>query len=426
MERRSPGMIIGLFVANNQTNETVSRMASALPVSKTEHFLLDFISSAAASAGTIRKEFYKYVYSVVDSVYYVAIVSPQHSEMKAQWIVDALQRNTSGDPVDALITMDNILYGQTLFRPNVPLIKSMDSQEEKIHELMVKNRTKEVIQKQKELERRPVTDIDRELERVRNLEMEMRNESIQQLRSMAKVVSNPVKERRKRFETSASPVFVVIKEKLKMVVDKENNVKSSEVQGDMALMINDEEYRGIEITLANCTGDVKFNPSLDKAACSNGILRSEKGFPVGKNNALVKWRNTEARASPITFTFWPSETSLNTYQMMVEYTAERNLENLNIFFPKTRISNVVLSGSAREEESHVEWSIGDVEAGASDTLEFSCTCSDPSDIFPVDVYFTSDFVFSNLCIEKVVLEDEIEDVEIKKVFEVDKFTVVDE
>lgn len=397
-----------------------------LPVCKVEYFVLDFANSVGGTHGCISKELYKYVYSLVDSTYYVAITSPQHSEIKAQWILSVLQRNSGEDVVDVLVTMDNILYGQTVFNANMGLIKKMESQEEKIHELMVKNRTKEVIQKQKELQRKPISDIDRELERVRSLEMEMRNENIQQLRSMAKIITNPVKEKRRRFETSASPVFILLKERLRMVIDKENNVKSGEVQGDMSLMIKEERYRNVEIRLGNWDRSTKFSPNLDKSASGEGILRCDKGFPVDKNVALVKWRNTEIPSPPVTFTFWPSEVSPNTYQMMLEYTAEYNLGGLEIFLPKTHISDIVLNGSGKERDSYIEWSVGDVEEGTSDTLEFSCTCSDPSEIFPLDVYFTSDFVFTNLSVEKVTAEEEVGDVEIKKVFEVDKFTVVDE
>ncbi|KMV65561.1 hypothetical protein M970_080310 [Encephalitozoon cuniculi EcunIII-L] len=420
-------MIVGLFVANSLTGQTVSRMSRAMPVSKIEHFILDFVSSGAPAGGILAKGFYKYVYSVVDSTYYVVITSMGYNNTRAQGILDILQKNTSGDIVDALVTMDNVLYGQTAFDPNISLIKSMDSQEEKIHELMMKNKSRELVQKQKELQRRSVSDIDRELERVRSLEIEMRNESIQQLKSIVKTSSNPAKEKRRGLETSMSPVFIVFKERLKMVMDKENNIKSGEVQGDMSITIKEEEYKDIEIKLGNVGADVKFSPNLDKSVSSSGVLRCEKGFPVEKNVALVKWRSSDIREAPITFTFWPSETSLNVYQIMLEYTAECNMKDLSVFFPKANISNVVISGSARESDAHIEWNIGDVEKGFSDTLEFSCACSDPAGIFPLEIYFTSDFVFTRLFAEKVERNgEEINEVEIKKVFEVDKFTVVDE
>lgn len=420
-------MIVGLFVANSLTGHMVSRMTCAMPVSKIEHFMLDFISSEMKGSGSLTKGFYKYVYSMVDSVYYVVITSMGYSNMRAQGVLDVLQKNTSGDGVDALVTMDNILYGQTVFEPNVSLIKSMDSQEERIHELMMKNKSKELMQKQKELQRRPVTEIDRELEKVRSLEMEIRNESIQQLRSMTRASSNPVKERRRELETSESPVFIVFKEKLRMTIDKENNVKSGEVQGDMSITIKEEGFKDVEVVVGNVGKDVKFSPNLDRSVSGEGRLRCEKGFPVGKSVALVKWRSSDVREPPITFTFWPSETSLNVYQITLEYTAECNMRNLSVFFPKTSISSVVVDGAAKEGDTHIEWGIGDVEKGASDTLEFSCSCSDPSEIFPLEVYFTSDFVFTKLSAEKVVKDgEEVHEVEIKKVFEVDKFAVVDE
>lgn len=420
-------MIIGLFVANSLTGQTVSRMTRAMAVSKIEHFILDFTSSGVSASGVLPKGFYKYVYSVADSTYYVVIASMGYNNARAQGILDLLQKNTDGDMVDALVTMDNILYGQTTFDSNITLIKNMDSQEEKIHELMMKNKSKELIQKQKELQRRPIGDIDRELERVRNLEIEMRNENIQQLKSIVKTGGNPAKEKRRELETSMSSVFILFKERLRIVIDKENNIKSGEVQGDMSITIKEEEYKDIEIKLGSVEKDMKFSPNLDKSVSNEGILRCEKGFPIKKNVALVKWRGSDIREPPITFTFWPSETSLNVYQIMFEYTAECNMKDLNVFFSKANISNIKINGTAKERDSHIEWSIGDVEKGTSDTLEFSCTCTDPSEIFPLEIYFTSDFVLTRLFVEKVTrCGEEVDELEIKKVFEVDKFTVVDE
>ncbi|KAG5860455.1 coatomer subunit delta [Encephalitozoon hellem] len=420
-------MIIGLFVANSLTGQMVSRMTRTMAVSKIEHFILDFISSGVSANGVLAKGFYKYVYNVADSTYYVVITSMGFNSAKAQWILDILQKNTNGDIVDALVTMDNILYGQTTFDANIALIKSMDSQEEKIHDLMMKNKSKELIQKQKEFQRRPIGDIDRELERVKNLEMEIRNESIQQLKSIVKTGGNPVKEKRRELEISMSPVFILFKERLRMVIDKENNIKSGEVQGDMSITIKEEEYKDIEIKLGGVERDMKFSPNLDKSVTSKGILKCEKGFPIRKNVALVKWKGSGIQDPPITFTFWPSETSLNVYQIMFEYTAECNMRDLSVFFSKASISNITINGEAKERDSHIEWNIGDVDKGTSDTLEFSCTCTDPSEIFPLEIYFTSDFVLTKLFVENVTrCGEEVDELEIKKVFEVDKFTVVDE
>ncbi|KAH9410972.1 hypothetical protein HK407_09g13860 [Ordospora pajunii] len=420
-------MIVGMFATDMQTKEVVCRMACRMAVSKIEHFILDFVSSGDMKGSVVAKGFYKYVYSVVDSVWYVVVVSMGYSEMKAYALLDILQKNGGKDMFDVLVAMDNILYGQVVFDTNLSLVKGMDSQEEKIHDMMMHNKRKEVMQKHKEFQRKPVSEIDRELERVRNLEIEMRNESIQQLKSMSKMSSDPVKERRKELVTSTDPVLIVLKEKLRMEIDKENNVKSREVQGDMTLMIKDEKYKDIEIVLRNHAKGMKFSPNIDKSVTVSGVIKCEKGFPVDKNVALVKWKSSDVEETPITFTFWPCETSLNVYQIMLEYTAEMSVENLRVFFPKARISNVVLNGDAREEEMHIEWEIGTVEKGGSDSLEFSCTCTDPSAVFPLDVYFTADFVSTKLSVDRVMMDgEEVDEIDVKKIFEVDKFVVVDE
>ncbi|TBU14755.1 hypothetical protein CWI40_090310 [Ordospora colligata] len=420
-------MIVGMFATDMQTKEVACRMTCKMAVSKIEHFILDFVGSEYVKGGVVVKGFYKYVYGAVDSMWYVVITSMGYSEMKAYTLLDVLQKNGGKDMLDVLVVMDNILYGQVVFDTNLSLVKDMDSQEEKIHDMMMRNKRKEVMQKHKEFQRKPVSKIDKELERVRNLEIEMRNESIQQLKSMSKMSSDPVKERRKELVTSSGPVLIVLKEKLRIEIDKENNVKSREVQGDMTLMIKDEKYSDIEIVLRNHTKEMKFSPNIDKSVSMSGVIKCDKGFPVDKNVALVKWKSTNIEETPVTFTFWPCETSLNVYQIMLEYTAEMDVENLRVFFPKARISNVVLNGDAREEEMHIVWEIGTVEKGGSDSLEFSCTCTDPSMIFPLDVYFTADFVCTKLNVDKVMIGTaEVEETDVKKMFEVDKFVVVDE
>lgn len=422
-----PKMIVGLFVANTQTNEITFRMSRNISTSKTEFIISDFMSTVNKDEGEIIRSLYKYTYNLVNATFYVAITSINYNKNKARMILDTIEKNSNTDIFDILVTIDNILYDQTLFTPNLSLIKSMDSQEEKLHDLIVKNKSKEVVQKQKEMERKKVSEIDKQLAKVKALEMEVRNESIQQLKKVTKMVADPVKEKRQELDISSEAVFIVLKEKLKITVDKENEVKNTEINGDLSVTINEEEYKNVEIRLKNTTKNMKFSPNLNKAMSSKGIIKSDKGFPIGRGLALVKWKSTEKYTPPIAFTYWPSEISLNTYQIIFEYTTEKPLKNLSIFIPKESISNTAIPSTATETDSHIEWNVGDVEEGASDTLEFTCTCTDPSEIFPIDVYFTLNYVSTNLGIDKVLLNDEeVAEIEIKKVFEVDKFTIVDE
>jgi coatomer subunit delta len=415
-----PQMIIGLLVTNTETNQAVARAAHPLSQGKLEHFVTEFNSTASPSCREISRGMYKYTYVYDSPLYYALISTPEYPAAKTRRIIETLQKNTTGDVADILVTIDNILYGQALFAPNLGLIKSMESQEEKIYELMMKNKTKELVQRQKELQRKAAPGA----EPVRMPSFQAVSEPVAEA---PKAKANPVKEKRMEFLITSKPVLVILREKLRMVVDKENNIKSSEVQGDMSLMVKDEGYKNLEIRVKNVTEEMRLSPNLDKSMAARGILRYERGFTVEQNVALIKWRSSGVERAPITFTYWPSETGRDAYQIMLECTAEHDLNSLNIFIPKKKLSNVTISGAAAEKDAYIEWAIGDVPRGSSDTLEFSCTCSDPAEVFPLDVYFTSDFVLSGLEVQEITSNGEpVEEVEIKRMFEVDKFTVVDE
>jgi hypothetical protein len=174
---------------------------------------------------------------------------------------------------------------------------------------------------------------------------------------------------------------------------------------------------------------LKFSPNLDKKGCADGILRGSKGFPIDKNVALIKWKKEEAFL-PIEFTFWPSEMDAERYHISFEYTTKiDDIKDLSIYFSKEKISDVVLEGgSAKLSEGYIVWDIkGYKERGHSDTLEFTCNCSDPSEIFPIEVYFSSSSVCSDVSIKRIVKDgEETADFRLNKMFEVDKFTIVNE
>jgi coatomer subunit delta len=404
-------MIIGAFITNIRTNQITSRLNDPLSITKIEHLLLDFLNSVSKKEGILEKSLYKYIYTFSNDNYYVLITSLLFKEIKGKKLLNFLVSNSTHDPVDQLVTIDNILYGDNILYPNLSLIKNMESQEEKIYKMMMKNKETEMKKKQKDL--KYTKPLIKESSGIKV-------ESVTNIPSQEKKIT----EKRKRFETSQNGVFVLLKERLRCEIDIENNLKTLEINGEMNINIKNEKYKNIEIKLSGDILKCKFSPKLDKGSSVNGLIRSNKDFSLNKNIALMKWKDTELRNLPISFTFWPSEVKLGTYQISLEFVADEDLEDLVINIPKKNMLDVLVEG-AKETGNIIEWSIGTVKKGESDTLDFQCKCNDVNDIFPIEVFFTADEIYLDVQVEEVRVDGGKvkEDCEIKKILEVENFKI---
>lgn len=417
----APLMILGTLVTNLRTNKLLARMKEPVPNEKIEFFLLEFMNSAVTKAGTIYKDLYKYIYIYYEDNYYVLITSLFFSEVKAANILNHLINSPSTDPLDMLVSIDNIIYGDNIVFPNLSIIKNMDSQEEKIYKMMMENKELEVRRKQKQLKLKTgnkLLETTKKLEEIHNKQLELTRRNLETLNLQVEK-----KESKKTFETSSSPVFVCFKERIKCTMDIENNLKASEVLGEMTINVKEEKYKNLEIQLEGEYKDCKFSPKLMKDSSKTGILKSEKPFSLNKNIALLKWKDSKIPTMPLELSYWPSEIKPNTYQISFEFTTAMDLENLSFSVPKKNLTDVTAEGVTITLDC-IEWKVGSVASGESDSLEFQCKTSDLSLIFPIDVYFTSLNCYRDLNITKTVIgEEEIESIEIKKVLEVDSFAI---
>lgn len=410
-------MIIGTFIKNTFNNKVVARFQDPLYADKIEFLIQDFLNTVLSKDGVLCKQLYKYIYNNINDTFYVLITTLDYSEMKARKFINFLVTNSTSDPIDQLVTIDNMLFENLVIYPNLYLIKKMESQEEKIHNLMMKNKEKELLKKQKALKNEFKSGKESRL----FLDTSVKVSNIPNTNDLQRKVL--VTEKKKRFETSKLPVFICLKEKVKYEIDMENNILNSELNGEMSINIKDEIYKNIEIYIDGDIQKCKFSPKLDKQSSLKGLIRSDKDFSLNKNIALMKWKNSNVKQLPISFSFWPSEVKLNVYQICFEYLAEEDIENLVIHIPKNKISNLVIEGVVETNEL-VEWNVGSISQGDSDTLEFTCRCEDVNDIFPIDVYFISNRIYSNIDVLKVINDSEtIKNCEIKKVLETENFKI---
>lgn len=388
-------MIISIFVFNPESRIKVFRSSSSMSALKMNYYITEFMNCEYLTEGIIEKETYNYAYTNNSSHVFVAQLSKDHSLKNGLEVVKHIEANSDDDLYDILNTIDNTLFnGEVLFLELNP-IKEMDSQDEKIYKMVVENKRKEMLAKQKDGKKRIVYE------------------------DVPKTVEKVVK----KVEKSSKPILIVIKEKIKMIINKDN-VKENSIAGEINLVISDPACRQVRIKMNNLGSGLKFSPYLDKEELKNSTLRFEKDRGLNKNIPLLKW-SSKAKTTPLSFEFWSDEDG-DKLVFIVEVKANKNLKNVELRFER-ELTEIELEDGCLEDEC-ILWCLGNMKKGESKTFEIKGVSDDKDAIYPISVSFAGDSIESQIGIQKVFLEDgtEITDFELRKEIEVDEFKVYNE
>lgn len=418
-------MIAGVLLYNDSTQETLFRSPLTLDDITTQDLINTFIKQPKLLYGSFLANL-NYVYTFKNG-FYICIITTYQSYIVND-LINLYNSSFSDDFFENASIIDDTCFenGFFVFPPEkIQEYQKMESQEEKLHEMVKKSKEKELSKKVQEMRKKmPSTPIDIHLERVRELEMEIRKPLLEENIPQKKEIKEIFRENKKKIQID-SEVQILLKEKLKVEVNKENEVKFSEVEGDLSLNIKNEDYKFIEIQIDSPL-ELKFSPNLEKEASKKNTLKSTKGFPINKNVALVKWKRSKIDSLPVSFTFWPSDLEDGRFQILFEISAEESLKDLMFCFNKEKMKDVFIETGKAEVKDYLEWNVGDVNKGDSATLEFTCACSSPADIFPVNLFFTGTFLSSSLIIKSVENQNEIVDYGVQNLCEVDSFVIFDE
>lgn len=95
-------------------------------------------------------------------------------------------------------------------------------------------------------------------------------------------------------------IHIAIKENLSVSLLREGGLKSMELRGDMLLTITDPSLSRIRVVLSDAETDLagdlqlKQHPHVNKFPASGkkviGLKNEGKGFPVGQQLSVLKWR----------------------------------------------------------------------------------------------------------------------------------------
>lgn len=389
-------MIIGIFLIDLHTNKRLYRSSSPMSSSKMNYYMTEFGSLATEGEGSIQMDTYNYFY-LSNNVQKIGMqVTKDHSPRKAMSLLKYIEENSTEDIFDALVTIDSLLYGGIGVNLDLNPIKELDSQEEKIYKMMLENKRLEKAQREKEA-------------RIRGI-------------SEKKEIKEPVPEIKiKKIEKSNKPVLLIIREKAKLEINKDGEVKEKSINGEIDLVISDAKYRQLQIKMKNLKPSLKYSPYLEKAALKKQILRFEKERGLNKNIPLLKW-SAECKEIPIQFDLWADEEDdkvANTF----EFKAKKNIKEIEFRFNRENATDVEIEEGAEEGDSIV-WKAENLKKDESRIIEIKCTTFDKECLFPIEVKVVCDSLETNIDVDKVFVEEnEIEEYEIRRIFEVESFVI---
>ena len=410
-------MFVSIFAIDFETKEKVFRSTRPLSQIRINNFINEFANETLLSEGIIEKETYDYVYTSYNIFYYVAQIDKFTFKLDAFRLLNYIKSYAGTDIYDVLFYIDNLVYDNVVVFDNIPLITSMESQDEKIHMLLLKSQQLEMERKAKEYKKKIAEE--EMMARYREAILTTHGTSVTQ-----ESINAPNKEKKKTIiEKSSMPVLIILKEKVNIQMDKENFVRTNQVIGEMSIVIFDVKYKNIRIKMKNLTNNCKYSPYLDKDALSKSIFKFENEKQLNKNIHLFKWSG-KIKELPITFEYWIDEDN-GCFSGVITFSAKRNIQDLRVSIPTHGMSNFETENHRDIVDNNIILLVGNINANESKTIEIKYIAADLKAIFPLSLSFVSDLE-TQLSIERIYLEEnEINDYEFRKLMEVEMYDIID-
>nr|CAC37636.1 coatomer delta subunit [Scherffelia dubia] len=195
--------------------------------------------------------------------------------------------------------------------------------------------------------------------------------------------------------SSTDPVYIVVEEKLQVLLNKDGGVENMEVQGTISLEVKTDDAC-LRVTVTSNAGkefQFKTHPNIDKGLYGSdsvlGLKDPTRPFPTGSPLGILEWRmatKDESRV-PLTINCWPSVSGGESY-VNIEYEsqAEFDLCNVVIAIPVNTAPSVTqVDGDYRYDsrKGMLLWNIDIIDsANNSGAMEFKLPAVDSDSFFP--------------------------------------------
>jgi hypothetical protein len=415
-------MIISVFVIDRNTNQKLFRSSAPMTSSRMNYYLTEFLNISNDLEGVCEKDTYNLLYCSNNDFRFGMQVTKDHSIKNGFETLKFIVQNSTDDIYDVLVVIDNTLYGGVAIEMELKPIIELDSQEEKIYKMMMENKRNEMAQREREfrssqsalkMEESSYTkasdNISRDDNKLKNARAE---KNVQEIKPKA-------------IEASTQPILLIIKEKLKITTNKDNQIKDNSVTGEVSMVITDNKYKHVEIKMKNLKSSFKYSPYLDKNALKKSILRFDRDRGINKSIPLLKWTSTRQNL-PISFEFWNDEDE-GKFVNMIDVKTGIPTKNLELKFNKENVSEIEINEDHSLEKDSIVWSLGDLKKNESKSIEIKCSAFDKDCLFPIEVNFTSDAIDSTIEVDKMFVDqDDVVEYEVRKILEVEHFQILSE
>lgn len=198
-----------------------------------------------------------------------------------------------------------------------------------------------------------------------------------------------------------APVKLLARERVSLAAERDGSVRSLDVRGDLELTVRDAHWSKIRVSLAANASPLagslawKTHPHIDAGGWATNTQLSlrdpKRAFPLNHPLGVLRWRATLAQGSadlgevaPLVISSWPGPApSGDGAEAIIEFSAAASLHNVTIRVALPGSVGAQVTGATQGDpdvqSNFVAWRLGDLDAGASGTLELTVPGADAED-----------------------------------------------
>ncbi|KAF9145311.1 Coatomer subunit delta [Mortierella sp. GBA39] len=452
-------VVLAISVCTKSGKALISRQFREMTRARIEGLIASFpkLTSSGQQHTTIETDHVRYVYQPLEELFIVLITNKQSNILQdidtlqlVSRVVSSTCRPTDAREIDRnafelLSSFDEIIslgYRENVNLAQVGSISEMDSHEEKIQEMIEKNKEREA---KEELKRRAkILDLQRKEQRKNTGGMgggygqggmggmggmggggygQSSMGFGGQSGGMGGVEAAPAPQQYQQqhqapaqssYSAPAEPAFpmesvhVQIEEKITMIANRDGGLESMEVKGDLMLRVSDPSRAKISLALRHLEDpniQFKTHPNVNKVLFNTektiAFRDSTKEFPLNTPTGVLRWRfiSKDESSIPLSINCWPSPAGDGSSDVNIEYQLENEemeFKNVNIIIPLPHGTTPTVGEVDGEyvvdhQQGVLIWQLPSIDSSnASGSLEFNCEGEDTENFFPVSVQFESE------------------------------------
>lgn len=217
------------------------------------------------------------------------------------------------------------------------------------------------------------------------------------------------------------PVHFILEEKITVQATRDGGLGGFDLRGEMSLQISDDDSTHIKanVSVPSIEGlQFMANPKMDRALFNNenvlALKDISKGFPINQTVGILKWKLIQKDASSLPFSVncWLSPSDDGFCDVDIEFTLESKhleFEDLCVSVPipsgvYPEVGDCSGSSSFQEEDGVLVWELPLLSAEQPESvLHFRCETDDQGEsFFPFNITFSAANLLSGIQVESVI------------------------